>query len=203
MTISTKLPTKDISTGSNTLSDQIRSSLKESFIKTREDTVILTKPLSDEDQIIQTIPDVSPTKWHLAHTSWFFETFILKPYQSYYKPKHPIYNHLFNSYYQQIGSQWPRHKRGLISRPSLADIKSYRNYIDGAIINLIDNTHSKIFNDIKPLIVLGIHHEKQHQELILTDIKHVMGLNPMKPAIYPDREAHQKLDKKNTRARKG
>ena len=164
--------------------DEIRTALKEDFVTTRNHTLLLSEPLTDEDQVIQTMPDVSPMKWHLAHTSWFFETFLLKPYQPSYKEKDRAYNYLFNSYYEQIGQQWPRAKRGLLSRPTLAEVRDYRSHVDNALMRLMNDVPSKIWEQIHPLITLGIQHEKQHQELMLTDIKHVMSMNPFKTSVY-------------------
>ena len=164
--------------------DETRIGLKEDFREVRNHTCLLAEPLNDEDQIIQTMPDVSPTKWHLAHTSWFFETFLLKPYQSSYEEKNPIYNYLFNSYYEQIGKQWPRSKRGLLSRPTVAEVRDYRYHVDNAMVDLMNDVNSNIWDQIHPIITLGIQHEKQHQELMLTDIKHVMNMSPLKPSVY-------------------
>ena len=140
----------------------------------------LAAPLSAEDQVVQSMPDVSPTKWHLAHVTWFFETFVLKPHASNYREFHPDYNFLFNSYYNAIGERHARPKRGLLSRPPLSDIHAYRAHVDAAMEALIDS--GTAFEAVAPLLALGLHHEQQHQELLLTDIKHVLSCNSLYPA---------------------
>jgi len=145
----------------------------------------LTAPLSAEDQQIQSMPDVSPTKWHLAHTSWFFETFLLGPSLPGYVPFDPAYGFLFNSYYEAVGARWPRPERGLLSRPSLDDIHAYRAHVDAAMARLIASARD--WPALEPLVELGLNHEQQHQELILMDIKHVFSLNPLAPAYAPAR----------------
>ena len=144
----------------------------------RAHSLELAAPLSAEDQIIQSMDDVSPTKWHLAHTTWFFETFILKPHLPGYAEFHPRYNFLFNSYYNGIGERHPRPRRGLLSRPPLEDIHAYRRHVDEAMEALLQGKS----NELAPLVALGLHHEQQHQELILTDIKHVLSCNSLLPA---------------------
>ncbi|MGB0922600.1 MAG: ergothioneine biosynthesis protein EgtB [Alphaproteobacteria bacterium] len=125
---------------------------------------------------LQSMADASPTKWHLAHTTWFFETFVLKPNQTGYQPFDPAYEFLFNSYYNAVGAQFSRPDRGLLSRPSLQDILAYRAHVDQAMQQVeADPT----------LITLGLNHEQQHQELIVTDIKHALSINPLHPEIYP------------------
>jgi len=154
------------------------SDLQLQYVKVREYSVELASPLSAEDQTIQSMDDVSPTKWHLAHTTWFFETFILNEHSTGYQPFHPHYGYLFNSYYNAIGERHPRDNRGLLSRPPLAEIHDYRRYVDEAMGQLLlDATE-----DVAALIVLGLHHEQQHQELMLTDIKHVLSCNSLLPA---------------------
>lgn len=128
---------------------------------------------------LQSMPDTSPTKWHLAHTTWFFETFLCQPFIPNYTPFDPSFNYLFNPYYNGIGAQYPRPKRGLISRPSVDEVMGYRDYVDTAIAPLLDNPEHK------PLIDIGINHEQQHQELMLTDIKHALFQNPTYPTYTP------------------
>ncbi|MEK9722701.1 MAG: ergothioneine biosynthesis protein EgtB [Rhodospirillaceae bacterium] len=147
----------------------------------RRRTLELTEPLTPEDQCIQSMPDTSPTKWHLAHTTWFFETFILKPSLPGYAEYDPAYNFLFNSYYEQVGPRHARPQRGLLSRPPLDDVLAFRAHVDEAMDRLfaaggLDDA------GVADLIELGCHHEQQHQELMLTDIKHVFSCNPLKPA---------------------
>jgi ergothioneine biosynthesis protein EgtB len=131
---------------------------------------------------VQSMPDVSPTKWHRAHTTWFFETFVLGPHQPGYRPVDPGYDYLFNSYYEQVGPRHPRAERGLISRPTVSEVAAYRTAVDHALGSFIDGAARERWDDVGPLIELGIHHEQQHQELLLMDIKHVLSRNPLRPA---------------------
>jgi len=155
-----------------------RIALHEHYRTVRDHTEALATPLSDEDQVVQSMPDVSPTKWHRAHTTWFFETFLLSPRCERYAAFDPAYAYLFNSYYEAVGPRHPRPERGLLSRPSVADIARYRAHVDHAMHDLIDRCDA----DAAALIVLGLHHEQQHQELLLMDIKHVLHCNPTDPA---------------------
>lgn len=155
------------------------------FRAVRERSPDLAGPLSAEDQNIQSMPDVSPTKWHLAHTSWAFETFVLKPFDGSYRDFHPDYNYLFNSYYEAVGPRHERPKRGLLSRPPLGDIHDYRRHVEVAVAQLIENAGEDTWAEMAYLLNLAINHEQQHQELMLTDIKHVLSCNPMKPAYMP------------------
>ncbi|MEY2530937.1 MAG: hypothetical protein QOI96_1022 [Verrucomicrobiota bacterium] len=131
------------------------------------------------------MPDVSPTKWHLAHTTWFFETFILKKWSTGYQPEIPQYAYLFNSYYNAAGDMHRRDLRGLISRPTVEETRRYRSSIDSHIDNLISGADEKFLDDLEPIVVLGIQHEQQHQELLVTDIKHVFAQNPLHPVFRP------------------
>src|SRR5688500_19349085 len=133
----------------------------------------LCEPLAIEDYVVQSMPDVSPTKWHLAHTSWFFETFVLKPFQKGYVELNPAYAFLFNSYYVHAGERHCRAQRGYISRPTVAEVFDYRRYVDEAMVELLEEGPAEVQAIIEPLVTIGIHHEQQHQELMLTDIKHV------------------------------
>jgi ergothioneine biosynthesis protein EgtB len=139
----------------------------------------LAEPLSAEDQMVQSMPDASPTKWHLAHTTWFFETFLLSEYLPGYKPFDPSYRTLFNSYYKKLGSHPIRSTRGTFSRPALSTILKYRQFVDDAIVDLFSK---KLHKKADALLQLGINHEQQHQELILTDIKHAFWSQPLQPA---------------------
>jgi ergothioneine biosynthesis protein EgtB len=143
----------------------------------------LCQPLTSEDYVIQTMPDVSPPKWHLAHSSWFFEQFILAPKLEDYQPFHPAYGYLFNSYYESAGQLWPRPQRGLLSRPTVAEIYEYRRHVDENMEHLAEEMNAKEewVTTITPLIELGINHEQQHQELLLTDLKHIFATNPLHP----------------------
>ena len=129
------------------------------------------------------MPDVSPTKWHLAHTTWFFETFILKKFVAGYRPEVPQYAYLFNSYYNAAGDMHRRDLRGLISRPTVKEAQRYRSSIDSHIDDLLSSPDEKLFDEIEPILILGIPHEQQHQELLVTDIKHVFAQNPLYPVF--------------------
>lgn len=136
----------------------------------------LCETLETEDYVVSSMPDVSPTKWHLAHTSWFFETFVLAPNDPFYKPLDPKYAFLFNSYYVQAGERHCRAQRGLVTRPTVQEVFAYRRYVDDHMLSLLERLeHTDV-------VTLGLHHEQQHQELMLTDIKHVFWMNPMRPA---------------------
>ncbi len=165
------------------LSDQ--ENIRHRYAQIRQDSHTLCEPLATEDFVIQTMPDVSPVKWHLAHTSWFFETFILKPYQKDFQPFHPQYEFLFNSYYEQVGEFYPRPQRGLLSRPTVDEVMSYRRYVDEAMLDLLAETQHVQRDEIHRRCHIGIYHEQQHQELMLTDIKHIFAHNPLKP-VYRD-----------------
>src|SRR5262245_2355216 len=131
------------------------------------------------------MPEVSPTKWHLAHTTWFFETFILKKWVSGYRDAVPEYAYLFNSYYNAAGTMHRRDLRGLVSRPTVEETKKYRASINSDIDELIAGADEKLFREIEPILTLGLHHEQQHQELLITDIKHVFAQNPLYPIFWP------------------
>ena len=169
-----------------------RADLRSRFAEVRAATEALAAGLTPEDQTIQSMPDVSPTKWHLAHTSWFFETFLLGPHLPDYRPFHPAYGYLFNSYYEAVGERHPRPARGLLSRPSADEIGRYRHYVTGAMERLLDRADAATWSAIAPLLELGIHHEQQHQELVLMDIKHVFSVNPLLPA-YRDAPPRPRL----------
>ena len=155
------------------------------FAEIRHATEALAAGLLPEDQAVQSMPDVSPTKWHLAHTTWFFETFLLIPHLNGYAAFHPAFAYLFNSYYEAVGARHPRPRRGLLSRPGTAEIAAYRRFVSDAMRNLIEDSDDAKWDEIAPLIELGLNHEQQHQELILMDIKHVFSLNPLRPAYRP------------------
>src|SRR5439155_280715 len=138
-------------------------------------TNALCAGLEPEDYVVQSMPDVSPTKWHLAHTTWFFETFILKKLIAAYQSAIPDYAYLFNSYYNAAGTMHRRDLRGLISRPTVEETRRYRSSIDQHMDDLLSGADEKLLDEIEPVVVLGIHHEQQHQELLVTDIKHVFA----------------------------
>jgi len=150
-------------------------------------TEALAAPLSPEDQTVQSMPDVSPTKWHRAHTSWFFETFLLEPNLPRYRVFDESYRYLFNSYYEAVGPRHARVERGLLSRPGAAEIGAYRAHVDEAMRSLLS---SSLAPEVCSLVELGLHHEQQHQELLLMDIKHVLSTNPLRPA-YTDAAARE------------
>lgn len=158
-----------------------RNSLVDYFKTVRNFTEELTSPLETEDFVIQSMPDVSPAKWHLAHTSWFFEKFLLSAFKDEYKPFRHIYDYLFNSYYVLAGERHCRPKRGLISRPTVSEVFEYRRHIDNMVLDMIEKSDEDTYSSISYIIIIGINHEQQHQELILTDIKHVFSENPLDP----------------------
>jgi ergothioneine biosynthesis protein EgtB len=162
--------------------------LAERFMAVRRHTLDLASSLSAEDQCVQSMPDASPTKWHLAHTTWFFETLVLLPHDGSYRPFDERFGRLFNSYYESLGPRHPRLQRGLLTRPSLAEVHAYRGAVDGALLRLIDRAAASArpaagaWPSLAGLITLGLHHEQQHQELLLTDILHALSMNPLLPA---------------------
>jgi len=161
-----------------------RTSLLARYREIRRTTERLCEPLAIEDQVLQAMPDVSPTKWHLAHVSWFFETFLLTPHLPGYEPLNPAYTFLFNSYYNGVGPQFSRPARGHLSRPTVAEVYAYRQWVDRGMERLLAETDSE--RPIAPaaLIELGLNHEQQHQELILTDIKYNLAMNPLHPVYH-------------------
>ena len=163
-----------------------RQDLFDIFRQVRKNSRDICAPLETEDYVVQTMDDVSPPKWHLAHTTWFFETFLLEPHQTGYKHFHPRYGYLFNSYYEAVGERHPRPHRGLLSRPTVAEIYDYRTHVDRAMEQLIERVDDALWSQIKPLVELGLHHEEQHQELLLTDLKHILAQNPLRPVYSPE-----------------
>ena len=158
---------------------QIQVPLAQLFQRVRSQTETLAKPLSAEDCQLQSMPDASPTKWHLGHLTWFFETFILEKYENDFKPFNASFRVLFNSYYNGIGDKHPRAQRGLISRPLLTGVMDYRKAVDERVLAVLDNRPHD--GELAQLITLGLQHEQQHQELLLTDIKHALSMNPANP----------------------
>ncbi len=153
------------------------------FRTLRDFSTRLCRGLEPEDFVVQSMPDVSPTKWHLAHTTWFFETFILKAFLPGYRSEVPEYAYLFNSYYNAAGTMHRRDLRGLISRPTVAETMRFRQSIDECVFKLVEGADEALFAEIEPILILGIHHEQQHQELLVTDIKHVFAQNPLHPVF--------------------
>lgn len=162
----------------------LQPSLPEYYDSVRSQSQRLCEPLLVEDYGVQSMPDVSPPKWHLAHTTWFFETFVLKAYAPSYREFHPQFHFLFNSYYEAVGPRHSRNERGLLSRPTVEEIYRYRGYVDDHIRELLDNPPRD--DELARRIVLGCHHEQQHQELLLTDIKHIFATNPLRPSYRND-----------------
>src|SRR5260370_11868295 len=152
------------------------NSLRRRYQEIRDTSLELTRPFSAEDQMMQSMPDASPAKWHLAHTTWFFETFILSSVPG-YRPFDSRFKQLFNSYYKQLGSHPMRGSRGLMSRPSLEEVHAYRAWVDDAMLRYLEDDHEPA----AALIELGLNHEQQHQELILTDLKHALCSMPLRP----------------------
>jgi len=175
------------------LGSTVQNALRERFVEIRKMTMRITESLSPEDQMLQSMPDASPTKWHLAHTTWFFEAFILEPYSRNYQPFDARYKYLFNSYYKQLGAHPYRGARGLMSRPTLEQVHAYRAHVDTALLALFDEAldvgagvppvqgQGSLPKSAEELIELGLNHEQQHQELILTDIKHGLWAGPLRP----------------------
>jgi ergothioneine biosynthesis protein EgtB len=147
----------------------------------RDATEALAAALTPEDQCVQSMPDASPTKWHRAHTTWFFEEFVLRPHVSGYQVHDPVSRFLFNSYYDSVGERHPRPQRGLLTRPSCSEIALYRAQVDNAMRSLLQGAGQ----DVQEFVVLGLNHEQQHQELLLTDMLHAFAQNPLYPAVLP------------------
>jgi len=168
-----------------------QAELAERYPSIREASAQLAADLSPEDCALQSMPDASPVKWHLAHTTWFFETFVLARFAAGYREFHPAFRFLYNSYYNAVGEQFPRPQRGMVSRPSLEQVREYRAFVDARMAALLGGT--TLSDEALGLVELGLHHEQQHQELILTDVKHLLSLNPLEPA-YGDGAPHPSGD---------
>lgn len=174
---------------------QLTDTLSETFIDTRKYTETLCEPLETEDYVVQPMADVSPPKWHLGHSTWFFEEVILKPHLPGYQPFHPDYSYVFNSYYESLGKRVVRTDRGNLSRPSVADIYRYRNHVSRAILDLFASGAGEAPH-LRALLEIGIHHEMQHQELLLTDIKYILGNNPLLPVYTHSFPEHPQMEGK-------
>ena len=157
--------------------------LSSRFARIRTATLSLCHHLEIEDFVVQSMPDVSPTRWHLAHVTWFFEKFVLEPFKEGYERYDDDFHFLFNSYYYSAGDMHARPHRGLLSRPTVREVLAYRQHVDDAMISLLESAPA---GDAEDRVVLGLNHEQQHQELLLTDIKHVFSCNPLKPAVNPE-----------------
>jgi ergothioneine biosynthesis protein EgtB len=156
--------------------------LSDRFRAVRAETLQRVAPLSPEDCQVQSMPDTSPAKWHLAHTTWFLETFVLEPFEPGFQGHDPAYRTLFNSYYQAVGPQHPRPQRGLVTRPALAEVQAWRHAVEQRVLALLQNDPPPA---LTALLSLGLQHEQQHQELLVTDIKHLLWQNPLRPAYAP------------------
>jgi len=154
----------------------------DAFHAVRQETERRAAPLSDEDQLVQSMPDASPIKWHRAHTSWFFEQFLLLAHHPAYRTFDPQFAYLFNSYYVAAGPRHARPARGLITRPTVAEVTAYRRHVDAAVADLISTAEPEKLTDLVPIVEIGLQHEQQHQELMLTDILHAFAQNPTAPA---------------------
>src|SRR5215218_9229774 len=156
------------------------------FRAVRAETERRAAPLGPEDQVVQSMPDASPTKWHRAHTTWFLEQFLLRPYQPGYRAFDDRFAFLSNSYYVAAGPRHDRPKRGLITRPDTREVAAYRAHVDQAVAALVESADGAALEKIFPILEIGLHHEQQHQELILADILHAFAQNPTAPAYDPD-----------------
>jgi ergothioneine biosynthesis protein EgtB len=159
--------------------------LADAFLAVRNETERRASPLSPEDQLIQSMPDASPAKWHRAHTTWFFEQFLLGEHSAGYRPYHPDYAFLFNSYYVTAGPRHARHRRGDLTRPSAGEITAYRRHVDAAVVKFLREASREELAAVAPLVEVGLNHEQQHQELMWTDILHAFAQNPICPAYDP------------------
>jgi ergothioneine biosynthesis protein EgtB len=159
--------------------------LAEAYRAVRDETERRAAPLSPEDQVVQSMPDASPAKWHRAHTTWFFEQFLLGPHRPGYRVFHTDYAYLFNSYYVAAGPRHTRAARGLLTRPGAAEVSAYRAHVDDAMLTFLDQADDATLAAIAPLVEVGLNHEQQHQELLLTDILHAFAQNPIPPAYDP------------------
>lgn len=162
-----------------------RSALSARFSEVRAHTLALAAPLSAEDQCVQSMPDASPVKWHLAHSTWFFEAVVLVPHMAGYRAFNDRFFYLFNSYYESLGPRHARPQRGLLTRPSLDEVHAYRAHVDEAMSRFIDTAAGAAWTAAAPVVELGLNHEQQHQELILTDVLHALWSNPLLPAYDP------------------
>lgn len=175
---------RDLPPGSQTRNR--RDLWRDAFLAVRAETERRAAPLSAEDQVVQSMPDASPAKWHRAHTTWFFEQFLLKDFVPGYQPFDERFAFLFNSYYVAAGPRHARPSRGLLTRPNAQEVAAYRAHVDQAVAVLIESADDAAFDRIASIVEIGLHHEQQHQELLLTDILHAFAQNPVLPAYDPD-----------------
>jgi ergothioneine biosynthesis protein EgtB len=172
------------------------ANLAERYAQTRQFTERLCEPLAVEDFVVQSMPDASPTRWHLAHTTWFFETFVLARKEENYRPANADFQFLFNSYYNSVGEPFPRARRGLLTRPTVAQVFEYRHAVDQRMARLLNSLRDDDSQEMARVVELGINHEQQHQELMLTDLKHAYSCNPLWPAY---RQSSPDLDTTHAR----
>lgn len=175
-------PTSAIESGRSRVA--ARDEIIKRYAATRGQTEDLCRPLVTEDYVMQTSPDVSPPNWHLGHTTWFFEQVILQAYLKNYKPHHPLFSYVFNSYYESFGPRNERSRRGFLSRPTVQEVYDFRSAIDRAMGDLMETAGEAQWPDIAGLIELGLNHEQQHQELLLMDILHIFAFNPLRPVYH-------------------
>jgi ergothioneine biosynthesis protein EgtB len=168
-----------------------RINLSNNFLRVRKASEDICHPLEIEDYVVQPVEDVSPPKWHLGHTSWFYEAMFLDRYLSDYKPYHPMYSFLFNSYYQTLGERWDRPRRGVLSRPSVKEVYGYRKAVTERMQDLIGSINEAEWQEFEKLLILALNHEQQHQELLVTDIKYILASNPLYP-VYQDLQTLKK-----------
>lgn len=180
------------SSATSLTNDVAGGALVERFDRIRAFSRQICEPLQTEDCVIQSMPDVSPTRWHLAHTTWFFETFLLKPYVAEYRSQNDAFEYLFNSYYNTVGEQFPRSQRGLLSRPTVSEVWDYRSGVEEAVRGFLQG---EVPQQAARVLELGLQHEQQHQELMLTDIKHVLSRNP----LFPEYHAPPSLERSTSR----
>jgi ergothioneine biosynthesis protein EgtB len=169
----------------DTARPQARDAWLQAFLSVRSETERRAATLSAEDQVVQSMPDASPIKWHRAHTTWFFEQFLLVPHRPDYKHFDERFPFLFNSYYVSAGPRHARPQRGLVTRPGAEEVAAYRRHVDAAVRTLIEEAPDAVFAAVQPVLEIGLHHEQQHQELMLTDILHAFAQNPTDPAYDP------------------
>ena len=192
LVLHTNSPAQTNSSQSTESARASKSELARRYHLVRRFSEKLCETLEPEDYVIQTMPEASPTKWHMAHTTWFFETFLLKQFLPGYKPMRPEYNFLFNSYYNAVGPFYSRPHRGLLSRPTVKEVVRFREDVDMLVSELIESADEQLLEKMEPILILGLNHEQQHQELILTDIKHVFWQNPLRP-VFRKREQAETL----------
>ncbi len=176
------MPARTAQTATEAAHEADRDELLRRYDFVRRRSEELCAPLEPEDCVVQSMPDASPVRWHLAHTTWFFETFVLAKEARDHRPFHPGFGQLFNSYYESVGSPFPRPLRGLLSRPTVSEVLRYRRHVDDRVRDLLERAPSETVGRAGPVVELGHNHEEQHQELILTDVKHALSQNPLHPA---------------------